>query len=186
MTPPPSSNTATFDGMFNQRYFTPQNQQGSTATTSQQTIINGNDSYAGRRSVSGINGPIPNFYGSNVFSGSGTNNNIRGNHTFSNSARESGITRSKLLDDFRNSRMPNLQLRDVVGHFTEFSMDQHGSRFIQQKLERATIPEKDTVFKEIITNAPQLMTDVFGNYVIQVKHSCFTMKYSLSFSFLSF
>ncbi|CAF4147460.1 unnamed protein product [Rotaria sordida] len=39
--------------------------------------------------------------------------------------------------------MPNLQLRDVIGHFAEFSMDQHGSRFIQQKLERETHAEKD-------------------------------------------
>jgi hypothetical protein len=65
--------------------------------------------------------------------------------------------------------MPNLQLRDVINHFTEFSMDQHGSRFIQQKLERATNAEKDLVFKEILPNSSQLMTDVFGNYVIQVK-----------------
>jgi pumilio RNA-binding family len=65
--------------------------------------------------------------------------------------------------------MPNLQLRDVIGHFAEFSMDQHGSRFIQQKLERATNAEKDMVFDEILSNAPQLMTDVFGNYVIQVE-----------------
>lgn len=40
-------------------------------------------------------------------------------------------------------------------------------RFIQQKLERATLPEKQHVFNEIIVAAYQLMTDVFGNYVIQ-------------------
>ncbi|CAF3587182.1 unnamed protein product [Rotaria sp. Silwood1] len=166
MTPPPSSNTATFDGMFNARYFPPQNQQGPTGVPPQQAMLNGNDVYTGRRSVGGIGGPMPNYYAPNVFGGSG-NNNMRGNNTISNSGRDSVITRSKLLDDFRNSRMPNLQLRDVIGHFAEFSMDQHGSRFIQQKLERATNAEKDMVFKEIISSAPQLMTDVFGNYVIQ-------------------
>ncbi|CAF3968351.1 unnamed protein product, partial [Rotaria sordida] len=41
----------------------------------------------------------------------------------------------------------------VIGHFAEFSMDQHGSRFIQQKLERETHAEKDLVFKEILPNA---------------------------------
>ncbi|NWW53491.1 PUM2 protein, partial [Pedionomus torquatus] len=75
--------------------------------------------------------------------------------------------RSRLLEDFRNNRFPNLQLRDLVGHIVEFSQDQHGSRFIQQKLERATPAERQMVFNEILQAAYQLMTDVFGNYVIQ-------------------
>ena len=49
----------------------------------------------------------------------------------------------------------------------EFSQDQHGSRFIQQKLERATPAEKEMIFNEILASAHSLMTDVFGNYVIQ-------------------
>ncbi|XP_026551130.1 pumilio homolog 2 isoform X10 [Pseudonaja textilis] len=75
--------------------------------------------------------------------------------------------RSRLLEDFRNNRFPNLQLRDLVGHIVEFSRDQHGSRFIQQKLERATPAERQMLFSEILQAAYQLMTDVFGNYVIQ-------------------
>uniref|UniRef100_A0AAY4AZT4 PUM-HD domain-containing protein n=1 Tax=Denticeps clupeoides TaxID=299321 RepID=A0AAY4AZT4_9TELE len=75
--------------------------------------------------------------------------------------------RSRLLEDFRNNRFPNLQLRDLPGHMVEFSQDQHGSRFIQQKLERATSAERQMVFGEILQAAYQLMTDVFGNYVIQ-------------------
>ncbi|KAH7986017.1 hypothetical protein HPB52_025257 [Rhipicephalus sanguineus] len=39
--------------------------------------------------------------------------------------------------------------------------------FIQQKLERATLAEKQLVFSEILGAAYNLMTDVFGNYVIQ-------------------
>jgi hypothetical protein len=42
MTPPPSSNTATFDGIFNTRYFPSQGQQ---TGGSQQQILNGNDMY---------------------------------------------------------------------------------------------------------------------------------------------
>lgn len=49
----------------------------------------------------------------------------------------------------------------------EFSGDQHGSRFIQQKLETANSDEKQLVFDEILPNCLQLMTDVFGNYVVQ-------------------
>ena len=81
------------------------------------------------------------------------------------SGRDSG--RSKLLEDFRNNRYPNLQLHDLQRHIVEFSQDQHGSRFIQQKLERASVLEKSMVFNEILTAAYSLMTDVFGNYVIQ-------------------
>lgn len=48
-----------------------------------------------------------------------------------------------------------------------FSADQHGSRFIQQKLENCNPEEKAAVFREVLPHACKLMTDVFGNYVIQ-------------------
>jgi len=76
-------------------------------------------------------------------------------------------SRSQLLEDFRSNRIPNLQLRDLANHVVEFSHDQHGSRFIQQKLEHAAPPEKTLVFNEILSAAYTLMMDVFGNYVIQ-------------------
>ncbi|BFZ11215.1 hypothetical protein BsWGS_14251 [Bradybaena similaris] len=75
--------------------------------------------------------------------------------------------RSRLLEDFRNNRIPNLSLKDLMNHVVEFAQDQHGSRFIQQKLERATPQEKNMIFGEILSAAYSLMTDVFGNYVIQ-------------------
>ena len=60
-----------------------------------------------------------------------------------------------------------LGLGDLAGHVLEFAQDQHGSRFIQQKLETATKEEKDKLFDELSPSALSLMTDVFGNYVIQ-------------------
>lgn len=57
--------------------------------------------------------------------------------------------------------------QDIYHHIVEFSGDQHGSRFIQTKLETANSDEKEQVFRELYPNARQLMTDVFGNYVIQ-------------------
>jgi hypothetical protein len=75
--------------------------------------------------------------------------------------------RSPLLEEFRNNKNRKYELQDIVGHMVEFSGDQHGSRFIQQKLETATTDEKQMVFEEILPNCLQLMTDVFGNYVIQ-------------------
>lgn len=93
--------------------------------------------------------------------------------------------RSQLLEDFKQNaktnkrydlkvRAPNaqrkhldLQTQDIYEHVVEFSGDQHGSRFIQLKLETANSDEKERIFRELQPNALQLMTDVFGNYVIQ-------------------
>ena len=93
--------------------------------------------------------------------------------------------RSALLEEFRSNSKTNkryeLKVRlcarhvtdlsnesqDIYNHVVEFSGDQHGSRFIQLKLETANSDEKDQVFREIHPNSIQLMTDVFGNYVIQ-------------------
>ncbi|KAF8935476.1 mRNA binding protein puf3 [Haplosporangium gracile] len=76
--------------------------------------------------------------------------------------------RSPLLEEFRSNKSnKKYELKDIAGSVVEFSGDQHGSRFIQQKLETATEEEKAMVFDEILPHALQLMTDVFGNYVIQ-------------------
>ncbi|KAH7037724.1 armadillo-type protein [Microdochium trichocladiopsis] len=77
--------------------------------------------------------------------------------------------RSLLLEEFRGAGKPNkrYELKDIQGYVVEFSGDQHGSRFIQEKLQTANSDEKEMVFKEIEPNALQLMKDVFGNYVIQ-------------------
>ncbi|KAI5899501.1 ARM repeat-containing protein [Schizophyllum commune H4-8] len=76
--------------------------------------------------------------------------------------------RSALLDEFRANKARKWELRDIFGYIVEFSGDQHGSRFIQQKLETASTEEKQIVFDEIVPdNALQLIQDVFGNYVIQ-------------------
>merc|ERR1712137_1038253 len=76
--------------------------------------------------------------------------------------------RSSLLEEFRsNKNNRKFELGDIVGHMVEFSGDQHGSRFIQQKLETASAVEKQMVFEEILPRALQLTVDVFGNYVIQ-------------------
>ncbi|KAL1558707.1 pumilio 2-like isoform X1 [Salvia divinorum] len=74
---------------------------------------------------------------------------------------------SSLLEEFKSNKAKCFELSEIVGHVVEFSADQYGSRFIQQKLETATIEEKNMVFQEIFPQALALMTDVFGNYVIQ-------------------
>ncbi|OVA18029.1 Pumilio RNA-binding repeat [Macleaya cordata] len=74
---------------------------------------------------------------------------------------------SSILEEFKTNKTRNFELSEIVDHVVEFSADQYGSRFIQQKLESATVDEKNKIFPEIIPHARSLMTDVFGNYVIQ-------------------
>lgn len=90
-------------------------------------------------------------------------------HPGSRRQEEFSSLRSVLLEEFRSNSKSNkrYELKDIYDHVVEFSGDQHGSRFIQQKLETANSDEKETIFSEIRPNSLQLMTDVFGNYVIQ-------------------
>ncbi|KAJ8462102.1 hypothetical protein ONZ45_g18055 [Pleurotus djamor] len=76
--------------------------------------------------------------------------------------------RSARLEDFRANRSRKWELKDIYGYAVEFSGDQHGSRFIQQKLETASVEEKQRIFDEIVPgHIIGLVSDVFGNYVIQ-------------------
>ena len=74
---------------------------------------------------------------------------------------------SSFLEEFKSGKGRRLELQDVTGHVIEFSMDQHGSRFIQQKLETAEREHFDLIFHEALPQCMTLMTDVFGNYVVQ-------------------
>ncbi|XP_050384760.1 pumilio homolog 4 [Argentina anserina] len=87
-------------------------------------------------------------------------NDLEGRHA-------SSTPSSSLLEEFKNNKNKSFELADIVDHVVPFSTDQYGSRFIQQKLETATVDEKIKIFPEIIPHARTLMTDVFGNYVIQ-------------------
>ncbi|WVZ92153.1 hypothetical protein U9M48_038240 [Paspalum notatum var. saurae] len=71
------------------------------------------------------------------------------------------------LEELKSNRARRVELSDITGRIVEYSADQHGSRFIQQKLENCTTEEKSSVFAEVLPHATSLMTDVFGNYVIQ-------------------
>lgn len=62
--------------------------------------------------------------------------------------------RSRLLEDFRNNRYPNLQLRDIAGHIMEFSQDQHGSRYTRAN---NTSAEKRHIEATLVKHRPPLM-----------------------------
>ncbi|XP_064991153.1 pumilio homolog 5-like [Musa acuminata AAA Group] len=71
------------------------------------------------------------------------------------------------IEELKSNKACRYELSNIAGHIVEFSTDQHGSRFIQQKLETCSLDEKTSAFKEVLPHASSLMTDVFGNYVIQ-------------------
>ncbi|KAF2854913.1 ARM repeat-containing protein [Plenodomus tracheiphilus IPT5] len=78
-------------------------------------------------------------------------------------------TMSDTLLAFKREQKQNKrwELPQIYGYVVEFAGDQHGSRFIQQKLETANSEVKERVFTALQGEALQLMSDVFGNYVIQ-------------------
>ncbi|KAL1863755.1 mRNA binding protein puf3 [Paecilomyces lecythidis] len=112
--------------------------------------------------------PLAAFYPMNPYAGFGAAAGIvpRAAHRDHDPTQ---VVRSPLLEEFRTNNKGNkrYELKDIYNHIVEFSGDQHGSRFIQQKLETANSDEKEQVFREIQPNSLQLMTDVFGNYVVQ-------------------
>ncbi|KAI9914346.1 hypothetical protein PsorP6_008156 [Peronosclerospora sorghi] len=75
---------------------------------------------------------------------------------------------NSLLEEFNLApKSEKWELAGIKGHLYLFAKDQTGSRFIQQKLEKADDRLKADAFNEIFPNSLLLMTDVFGNYVIQ-------------------
>lgn len=81
--------------------------------------------------------------------------------------RKPHVARSALLERFRADKAAKYTLPDIFGHAVEFCKDQHGSRFIQLALERASPEAREVFFNEIRPVSLELSTDVFGNYVIQ-------------------
>ncbi|CAJ0935557.1 unnamed protein product, partial [Mesorhabditis belari] len=156
--------------LFNnpQQMFMMQGMQGMQGIQSQYQPIGNANGYIGNNynQISAFNqiaqparngpGGLPHFQGQ-----------VQRNYQGMSKMGSDGVLRSSILDDFRNNRSPHLSLTDIGNHVVEFAQDQHGSRFIQQKLERATQREKQMIFDEIVKAAQGLMTDVFGNYVVQ-------------------
>ncbi len=61
----------------------------------------------------------------------------------------------------------NLFFKAIRGNIYDYSLDQNGSRQVQQYFEYGGEEEKNNVWSEIQERAFLLMKDVFGNYVIQ-------------------
>jgi hypothetical protein len=70
-----------------------------------------------------------------------------------------------LLTDL-DPRNPHI-LDQVVGHVMELAANQNGSRFLQDRLDERQPPYLDIVFDEILVFFPELMVNLFGNYLCQ-------------------
>eukprot|EP01062_Namystynia_karyoxenos_P055092 TRINITY_DN4580_c0_g2_i1.p1 TRINITY_DN4580_c0_g2~~TRINITY_DN4580_c0_g2_i1.p1 ORF type:complete len:902 (+),score=276.81 TRINITY_DN4580_c0_g2_i1:79-2784(+) len=89
--------------------------------------------------------------------------------------RDAEKTGSPLMEEFRQAKGRQWEISNLAGHIVEFSRDQDGSRLIQRKLEAAGQgrgalggnSSLQSVFQELQPHALELMSDVFGNYVIQ-------------------
>uniref|UniRef100_A0A183CMP5 PUM-HD domain-containing protein n=1 Tax=Globodera pallida TaxID=36090 RepID=A0A183CMP5_GLOPA len=75
--------------------------------------------------------------------------------------------RSKLLDAYHNKRTANLQLIDLGEHVVAFALDPQGSRFIQQKLERANPTEKAQLVDALRGHVLELAQHMNGSHVIR-------------------
>ncbi|GAB5371920.1 hypothetical protein AAMO2058_001621400 [Amorphochlora amoebiformis] len=73
------------------------------------------------------------------------------------------------LEAFGTPKTAHVTLEDVAKQkmTVDLAMDQYGSRFIQQRLERAPASHKEVTFQAILPHTLRLCADVFGNYVIQ-------------------
>ncbi|KAJ0984165.1 hypothetical protein J5N97_002521 [Dioscorea zingiberensis] len=72
--------------------------------------------------------------------------------------RVEDIKSPSFLEELKSSKGRRFDLSEIAGRIVEF----------RQKLETcSTVEEKASVFEEVLPHASTLMTDVFGNYVIQ-------------------
>ncbi|CAI5480038.1 unnamed protein product [Closterium sp. Yama58-4] len=58
-------------------------------------------------------------------------------------------------------------LDEVEGQMAVIAKDQHGCRFLQRKFDEGSPEEVARIFKEIKPHMVELMTDPFGNYLVQ-------------------
>merc|ERR1712093_314112 len=66
------------------------------------------------------------------------------------------------MEEVRNKQR-ELNLMEIRANIVELSLDQNGSRIIQQKIENGTPKEKSIIFEEMSTNVVPVCNDVFGN-----------------------
>jgi len=81
---------------------------------------------------------------------------------------DANASRSELLNELRKQHSKcKLTVEEILPSISEFMQDQHGSRFLQSKLDEASPQERQLMFEAILADAASHAGDVFGNFVIQ-------------------
>jgi pumilio RNA-binding family len=81
---------------------------------------------------------------------------LMGSWHYENDGNMEGNFASSLLEEVMSNKTRCFELSEIANHVVEFSADQYGSRFTQQKLETATDEEKNMVFHEITSHSHSL------------------------------
>jgi hypothetical protein len=99
--------------------------------------------------------------------------NFNGNFTNFASSAHSTPSSASILDEFRLNKqnLSHLSLETLLNSsisLTDLACDQHGSRFIQQRLEgNNSEQERQLAYINLTQETLRLSVDVFGNYVMQ-------------------
>ncbi|XP_002975751.2 pumilio homolog 12 [Selaginella moellendorffii] len=72
-----------------------------------------------------------------------------------------------LYDSTQQQQQKFTSLEEIEGRIYETAKDQHGCRFLQKKFSEGSLEEIDKIFAEVIDHLVDLMTDPFGNYLVQ-------------------
>lgn len=94
---------------------------------------------------------------------SSNSNNSISNSLFKTNSNSSNDRRTS---DNEMNKFAGLQLEEFQGKLYELCKDQHGCRFLQQKLEESA-QNVTMIYNEIHLHFVDLMTDPFGNYLCQ-------------------
>lgn len=78
-----------------------------------------------------------------------------------------GGLRSPLDDDDHAFACKYGSLEEVAGRVAEVAQDQNGCRFLQKKFDEGGPAAIAAVFGEVLERLVELMSDPFGNYLIQ-------------------
>lgn len=87
------------------------------------------------------------------------NRGRRNHHYYNNEDRQ------RKIEDA--SRYANATLDEFIGNIYSLCKDQHGCRFLQKQLDLLGEKASDAIFEETKQYTIELMTDSFGNYLIQ-------------------